>query len=75
MRKNPVGDCPRTAAKVLSEQLGELVADEIVARDGRERAPAPVTYSLTGYGRSLMPLVESVRAMGNGHIERFRVNA
>ncbi|HEY3055834.1 MAG TPA: helix-turn-helix domain-containing protein [Thermoanaerobaculia bacterium] len=106
-RRNPVSDCPLTAAlaaiggkwkliiiywlndgpmhfaalrrnmpgisqKVLTHQLRELQADEIVARRSAGRVPAPVMYSLTDYGRSLLPLVESVRLWGRGHIERYR---
>lgn len=105
-RRNPVSDCPLTAAlaavggkwkmiiiywlaeeprhfaglrqlmpaisqKVLTEQLRELAADGIVDRRQTGGAPAPVVYSLTDYGRALMPLVESVRRFGRGHIERF----
>lgn len=105
-RKNPVGDCPLTAAlaalggkwkmiviwwlaesprhfaalrklmpsisqKVLTEQLRELVDDDIVRRERQGPVPAPVVYSLTAYGRSLLPLVETVRTFGRGHIEKF----
>jgi DNA-binding HxlR family transcriptional regulator len=104
-RRNPVTDCPLTAAfaavggkwkliiiywlsqeelhfaglqrrmtsishKVLTEQLRELEADEIVRREPRGAVPQPVIYRLTEYGRSLLPLVEAVRAWGRGHIER-----
>jgi DNA-binding HxlR family transcriptional regulator len=104
-RRNPVTDCPLTAAfaavggkwkliiiywlsqedfhfaglqrvmtsishKVLTEQLRELEADEIVKRDPRGSVPAPVMYRLTEYGRTLLPLVETVRAWGRGHIDR-----
>lgn len=58
--------------KVLSEQLKELVADRIVAREETGPVPAPVIYSLTDYGRSLLPLIEAVRQWGRGHIELFR---
>jgi DNA-binding HxlR family transcriptional regulator len=106
-RRNPVSDCPLTAAlaavggkwkmiivywlaeaprnfttlrklmpsvsqKVLTEQLLELLADEIVHRERTGKAPRPVIYSLTDYGRALMPLVERVRTFGRGHIEKFR---
>jgi DNA-binding HxlR family transcriptional regulator len=57
--------------KVLTEQLRELEADGIVRREPTGPVPSPVIYSLTDYGRALMPLVESVRAWGRGHIERF----
>lgn len=104
-RRNPVTDCPLTAAfaalggkwkliiiywlaqgdlhfaglrrhissishKVLTEQLRELEADEIISREPLGSAPEPVMYRLTDYGRSLVPLVDTVRAWGRGHIER-----
>lgn len=104
-RRNPVSDCPLTAAlaavggkwkliiiywlaegdlhfaglrrrmasishKVLTEQLRELAADGIVTRTASGRVPAPVVYRLTDYGRTLLPLVESVRTWGRGHIDR-----
>jgi len=105
-RRNPMSDCPLTAAlaaisgkwkliiiywlaesprhfaglrermssisqKVLTEQLRELIADDIVHREQTGAVPEPVIYSLTDYGRSLMPIVEHVRRWGRGHIERF----
>ena len=57
--------------KVLTEQLRELEADEIVKRAPRGAVPAPVMYRLTAYGRTLLPLVESVRTWGRGHIDRM----
>ena len=60
---------PDISKKVLAEQLGELVADDIVDRQESGPVPAPVTYSLTSYGRSVVPIVESLRQWGRGHIE------
>jgi DNA-binding HxlR family transcriptional regulator len=62
---------PSISQKVLTEQLRELIADEIVHRQPTGRVPARVVYSLTKYGRSLLPVAESVRRWGRGHIERF----
>ena len=62
---------PSISQKVLTEQLRELIADEIVHREQTGTAPAPVLYSLTDYGRSLLPMVDSVRLWGKGHIARF----
>jgi DNA-binding HxlR family transcriptional regulator len=62
---------PSISRKVLTEQLGELMADDIVQRQRTGRVPAPVIYSLTEYGRSLLPIAESVRRWGRGHIERL----
>jgi DNA-binding HxlR family transcriptional regulator len=58
--------------KVLTEQLRELEADGILRRDPLGTVPAPVMYQLTDYGRTLLPLVESVRVWGLGHLERMR---
>jgi hypothetical protein len=46
-------------------------ADEVVLREPKGVVPAPVVYSLTDYGRSLLPLVENVRLWGRGHLERL----
>ena len=62
---------PSISQKVLTEQLRELMADGIVHRTETGQAPAPVIYSLTAYGRSVMPIAETVRQWGNGHIAKF----
>jgi len=109
-RRNPVSDCPLTAAlaavggkwkmiiiywlaeaprnfttlrklmpsvsqKVLTEQLAELLADDLVHRERTGKTPSPVIYSLTGYGRALVPLIEQVRTFGRGHIRKFGAEA
>src|SRR5438445_595750 len=62
---------PSISQKVLTEQLRELMADGIVGRAETGRVPAPVIYSLTDYGRGIMPIAETVRQWGRGHIEKF----
>ena len=57
--------------KVLTEQLRELIDDGLVRREETGQVPAPVIYSLTDYGRSVLPIAETVRTWGRGHIERF----
>ncbi|MGA9768082.1 MAG: helix-turn-helix domain-containing protein [Blastocatellia bacterium] len=57
--------------KVLTQQLRELISDGIVHRQPTGVIPAPVEYSLTDYGRSLLPLVENIRLWGRAHIERL----
>ena len=57
--------------KVLTEQLRELIDDDIVRRVETGSAPARVMYSLTDYGFSVLPLVDSVRAWGRVHIQHF----
>jgi DNA-binding HxlR family transcriptional regulator len=62
---------PGISQKVLTQQLRELVSDGIVHRQPKGAVPAPVEYSLTDYGRSLLPLVEDVRLWGRTHMERL----
>jgi len=62
---------PSISQKVLTEQLRELVADEIVDRRQTAPVPAPVVYSLTEYGRTLIPLMEAALRWGRQHIRRF----
>jgi DNA-binding HxlR family transcriptional regulator len=108
-RRNPLSDCPLTAAfaaiggkwkltliywiarershfaslqrraapishKVLAEQLRELETDGIVERIPLGTVPAPVEYRLTAYGRTVLPVVESARIWGEGHLRRTRGN-
>jgi DNA-binding HxlR family transcriptional regulator len=62
---------PSISQKVLTQQLRELASDGIVQRQPKGAIPAPVEYSLTNYGRSLMPLVEDIRHWGRTHIEHL----
>jgi DNA-binding HxlR family transcriptional regulator len=62
---------PDVSSKVLTEQLGELIADDIVVREETGPVPARVMYSLTEYGHTLLPLIDFVKVWGRKHIERF----
>jgi DNA-binding HxlR family transcriptional regulator len=62
---------PGISQKVLTEQLRELISDGIVRRQPKGAIPSPVEYSLTEYGRSVLPLVEYVRVWGRAHLERL----
>ena len=60
---------PGISQKVLTEQLRELMSDGMVQRRPLGAVPAPVVYSLTDYGRTVLPLVENVRLWGRAHLE------
>lgn len=62
---------PGISQKVLTQQLRELMSDGIVHRQPKGAIPAPVEYSLTDYGRSVLPLVENVRLWGRTHTARL----
>jgi DNA-binding HxlR family transcriptional regulator len=61
---------PGISQKVLTQQLRELMSDGIVNRVAKGAVPAPVEYSLSDYGRSVLPLVEDVRLWGHKHLSR-----
>ena len=61
---------PGISQKVLTQQLRELMNDGLVNRQPTGPVPAPVEYSLTDYGQSILPLVEEVRLWGRAHMER-----
>ena len=61
---------PGISQKVLTQQLRELMSDGLVNREPKGTVPAPVVYSLSDYGRSVLPLVENVRRWGRGHLSR-----
>jgi len=63
---------PGISQKVLTQQLRELEADGILQRQPTGAIPAPVKYSLTGYGRSALPMVEAIRLWGHAHLERCK---
>ena len=62
---------PGISQKVLTQQLRELVSDGIARRDPKGAIPAPVEYSLTDYGRAVLPLLEDVRLWGRAHLGRL----
>jgi DNA-binding HxlR family transcriptional regulator len=64
---------PSISQKVLTQQLRELESDGLVHREPKGAIPAPVEYSLTDYGRSVLPLVEEVRTWGRSHLDRSSV--
>lgn len=66
-------EMPGISQKVLTQQLRELENDGLVRRRPTGPIPAPVEYSLTEYGRSVLPLVEQVRLWGRGYLERRSV--
>ncbi|HEX3249746.1 MAG TPA: helix-turn-helix domain-containing protein [Pyrinomonadaceae bacterium] len=61
---------PGISQKVLTQQLRELMSDGLVNREAKGAIPAPVVYSLSDYGRSVLPLVENVRRWGRTHLSR-----
>ena len=62
---------PGISQKVLTQQLRELTNDGLVNREPKGAVPAPVEYSLSDYGRSVLPLLEDVRLWGRDHLGKL----
>lgn len=59
---------PRASQKVLTEQLRELESDGIINRKVYPVIPPKVEYSLTEKGKSLAPVIESMKKWGQDNL-------
>jgi DNA-binding HxlR family transcriptional regulator len=55
---------PQITEKMLSIQLKALEEDGIIKRDVYAEVPLRVEYSLTEFGKSLIPLLEAISKWG-----------
>ncbi|WP_226003494.1 winged helix-turn-helix transcriptional regulator [Paenibacillus sp. BJ-4] len=60
---------PGITQKMLTQQLRELEEDGVVKRSIYEQLPPKVVYSLTEYGWSLKPILDTMCAWGEQHME------
>ena len=58
---------PLISQKMLTQQLRELEADNIIHRQVYPVVPPKVEYSLTKYGRTLIPILDAMAAWGQKH--------
>ena len=58
---------PIISQKMLTQQLRELEQDGIIHRHVYPVVPPKVEYTLTGYGRTLMPIMQAMAAWGQRH--------
>ncbi|MBW5446205.1 transcriptional regulator [Cohnella sp. CFH 77786] len=61
---------PHVTRKVLTQQLRELEEDGIVIRTVYPQVPPKVEYSLSDYGKTLIPIMSSLSGWGQSHVER-----
>ena len=59
---------PGATAKMLTQQLRELEAQELIHREVFPIIPPKVEYSLTDLGKSLMPVLVSMRDWGADYL-------
>ena len=61
---------PNTTQRMLTLQLRELEADGIIARHIYPQVPPKVEYELTPFGRTLAPVLISLREWGESYQTR-----
>ncbi|MBM7587651.1 DNA-binding HxlR family transcriptional regulator [Bacillus pakistanensis] len=59
---------PNITQKMLTNQLRELEADQIIHREVYPIVPPKVEYSLTEHGETLIPILESMYEWGKNYI-------
>lgn len=59
----------RATPKMLTQQLRELEEDGVIHREVFPVVPPRVEYSLTGRGRSLLPILHVMRDWGTAYLQ------
>lgn len=60
---------PNITKQMLTKQLRELEADGLVSRTVYAEVPPRVDYALTERGRSVLPVIEAMKAWGEDNLE------
>ena len=61
---------PGITERMLIRHLQDLVRDGILIRHQENTVPPRVRYSISRYGRTLLPVLETICAWGRRHLER-----
>jgi len=62
---------PGITERMLIRHLQELVRDGIVRRKQESTIPPCVRYSISGYGKTLVPVLEVICDWGRAHLKRL----
>ena len=68
-------EVPCATPKMLTQQLRELEENGLISRRVYPVVPPKVEYSLTGFGRSIRPVLEAMYVWGSGYLERNGLKA
>ena len=63
---------PDASRRVLNIQLKELEEHELVSKIIYPQVPPKVEYSLTDFGKTLIPIISALGNWGDKHEERLR---
>lgn len=64
-------EIPKITDKMLSKELRDLEANQLVKRTVYDSIPVVVEYSMTEYGKSLEKVIEELRSWGIQHRKRI----
>jgi DNA-binding HxlR family transcriptional regulator len=59
------------SAKMLSKELKELETNLLVSRTAQQTKPVTVIYAITEYGKSVLPVTETLVNWGLSHREKI----
>lgn len=62
---------PASTAKMLTQQLRELEADDLVHREVFPVVPPHTEYSLTPFGQTLVPVLQAMCSWGNDYVKKI----
>ncbi len=63
---------PNITQKMLTQQLRELESDGMVNRNVYPQVPPKVEYSLTEFGKTIIPILENLCQWGQTYEEKFQ---
>jgi DNA-binding HxlR family transcriptional regulator len=63
---------PEITERMLIRHLHELVRDEIIVRHDKRSTPPHVSYSISEYGLTLVPVLGEICAWGRIHLARVQ---
>ena len=66
---------PNVTRRMLTLNLRELERDGLIHREVYKQVPPKVEYSLTDYGRTIKPIILSLRSWGDAHLKRMAAEA
>jgi len=59
------------SGKMLSRELKEMEADQLISRTVMDTHPVTVQYELTEYGKTLRPIINQLASWGFEHRKRL----
>ena len=62
---------PKITTRVLSKELKELEANQLIKRNVHDTFPVLIQYTITDYSDTLHPVVDAMWKWGEGHRKRI----